>query len=73
MNLKDYKNYIVFLISLLMFVVMGVYSLVIYWGWDDPVDESNVSSVEVNLPILDLQNYTTLSKQYDAAIIENSN
>ena len=61
------KNYIPFLISLALFLGMLLYALVIYVKWDRPVEEK-VSAVEINLPVLDWQRYSTLSKQYEDGI-----
>lgn len=61
------KNYIPFLISLALFLIILFCSLVIYLKWDQPVTEE-ASSVEVNLPVLDWQRYSTLSKQYENGI-----
>lgn len=61
------KNYIPFLISLALFLGMLLCALVIYIKWDQPVEEK-ASSVEINLPVLDWQRYSTLSKQYEDGI-----
>lgn len=61
------KNYISFLISLALFLIILLYSLGIYLKWNQPVEEK-ASSVEVNLPVLDWQRYSTLSKQYENGI-----
>ncbi len=56
------KGYIPFFVSIGFFVIILIYSLVIYTTWDGK-EEEDLSAVEVNLPVLDLQKYYSLSKQ----------
>lgn len=65
--LRAYKNYVMFIISLALFSVIIIFSLIIYIGFNDElIEESGDSefSVEVNLPVLNVQKYSNLSKQY---------
>lgn len=70
MELKNYKNYLQFLVSIVLFVVILIYSLVIYFGWNNPIDKSK-QEIEVALPVIDWQKYTNLSKQYEKDKIES--
>ena len=56
------RNYPVFLLSLGIFVIILIYSFVTYVRWDAPID-GDVEILEVNLPIIDWQDYSALSKQ----------
>lgn len=70
MELKNYKNYLQFLISMVLFIAIMVYSLVIYFGWNKAIDQSK-EEIEVALPVIDWQKYTNLSKQYEKDKMES--
>jgi hypothetical protein len=63
MDIRDYKSYWPFVITVILFVVIAVYSLSIYFKWGISTDEVQ-TQVEVNLPVIDWNKYTVLSKQY---------
>lgn len=62
MNFSESKNYIFILISLLLFVISTAYAAFIYLKWDEEVDEKKYA-VEVNLPVVNWDQYLKLSKQ----------
>lgn len=62
MGIKDFKTYLPFGISLLLFIVLTFYSVFIYLGWDDE-PQIDDKSIEVTLPIINWSKYTNLSKQ----------
>lgn len=64
MELKNYKNYLQFFISIVLFTTIIIYSMVIYFGWNKAIDKSK-EEIEVALPVIDWQKYTNLSKQYE--------
>ncbi len=70
MELKNYKNYLQFLVSIVLFIAIVIYSLVIYFGWNNPIDKSK-QEIEVALPVIDWQKYTNLSKQYEKDKMES--
>ena len=71
MKLKKYKNYLSFAVSTLLFILIIAYSVILYAGWDNDLGDG-ADLFEVNLPIIDWQKYTNLSKQYEEGIIEES-
>lgn len=70
MELKNYKNYLQFFVSIVLFTAIVIYTLVIYFGWNNPIDKSK-EEIEVALPVIDWQKYTNLSKQYEKDKIES--
>ncbi len=62
MNIKELKLPISFILSLVLFFVTAGYSLYIYFNWDKSTTEVQYS-IEVNLPIIDWQNYGKLTKK----------
>lgn len=64
------KELLTFYVSVFLFVVSLIFSAFIYATWDSPV-ELEEHSVEVNLPIINWERYSNLSKQYDDGTIEN--
>lgn len=65
MNIKVYKNYFSFIISIAIFIVIIGYSLFVYMKWNVITDEKNKSSVEVNLPVINWDKYSNLSKKFE--------
>lgn len=55
------KNKIIFIISSLLFVLGISFSFMVYLRWDNPIDPEEVS-VEINLPVIQWQQYLNLSK-----------
>lgn len=62
------KGFTLFFVCLTLFVVMALYSVVTYIRWDAPVEET--VSLEVNLPVIDWQRYSTLSKHPNGVNLE---
>lgn len=65
------KQVLPFLISAILFMGLMSYSLWIYMNWNDPIQLEN-GLVEVNLPVIDWQKYSNLSKSLESSnVIEN--
>lgn len=62
MNLADNKNYLLIIISMILFLAAMSYSAYIYLKWNDNIDEKKYA-VEVNLPVVNWDQYLKLSKQ----------
>ncbi len=58
-----HKDYIIPLTSISLFLIIVIYSVYLYFNWNDPLTDSKYS-VEVSLPVIDLNSYSNLSKQY---------
>ena len=58
------KRYLSFLVTLAMFSVILVYSVVLYVKWDNEAT-NGVSEVEISLPVIEWGKYNNLSKQPD--------
>lgn len=59
----NYKEYLPFIASILMFLIILIYSAVLYIDWNKNITKKDYQ-VEVSLPIIDWQKYSNLSKQY---------
>jgi len=55
------KHYIYLITTTILFVVIEVYSSVIYAKWDNQLDPSD-AAVEINLPVIEWNKYLDLSK-----------
>ncbi|MBI4234891.1 hypothetical protein HY604_01170 [Candidatus Peregrinibacteria bacterium] len=62
MNLSYNKNYLLMILSGILFLAASSFASMIYFKMDDPVDEKKYD-VEVNLPIVNWDHYLKLSKQ----------
>ena len=58
------KRYLSFLLTLILFFGIIVYSGVLYVKWDNEAT-NGVSEVEISLPVIDWGKYSNLSKQPD--------
>lgn len=63
MIIQKYQNYLSFFLGIFLFLILIVYSLVLYSGWNKNAEDENYV-VEVSLPVMDWGNYSNLSKQY---------
>ncbi len=72
MNLQKYKNYLPFIISTTLFLIIIIYSLIIYINWDKKL-QNNETNVEINLPVINWDKYMNLSKQTNGNIINKDN
>lgn len=63
MQLKNYREYTIFGLSVVFFVVLLVYGAILYVHYNGPTTKTNLT-VEVNLPVIDWQKYQNLSKHY---------
>lgn len=66
MNIKNYREYVIFGLSVLFFIVILGYAITLYVNYNKPAEtnETNETKVEVNLPVIDWQKYQSLSKHY---------
>jgi hypothetical protein len=65
MNIKKYKDYLSFIISIALFVLVILYSLFLYIRWDKAPTNGEGTELEINLPIINIEEYTNLSKKYE--------
>lgn len=70
MNIKDYKSYLPFAITIGFFIIALSYATLMYLTWNNDVEDGEIQ-VEVKLPVINWNSYTTLSKQYDSAKIKD--
>lgn len=63
MEIKEYKSYLSFAVSVILFLVTVGYGLYLYSSWEQAVSQEEME-IEVNLPIVNWSKYTSLSKQY---------
>ena len=68
MDLKIYKSYTAFILSVIFFITIIFLTAYIYIKWDEPIIAEK-NPVEVNLPIMNWASYNDLSKQYTDDII----
>jgi len=61
LNKELLKNYAYFLASLVLFIIIAIYSTIIYINWNEEIDKSTIA-VEINLPVIDWNKYLNLSK-----------
>lgn len=72
MNLQKYKNYLPFITSTILFLIIIIYSLIIYINWNKKLPD-NETSVEINLPVINWDKYMNLSKQTNGNNINKDN
>ena len=63
MNIKEYKNYLPFAVSVILFLIVMIYGGYLYTTWEQTAPQEEME-IEVNLPIVNWSKYTSLSKQY---------
>lgn len=68
--MKLNKQYLPFIISLVIFVIGASHSLYIYLTWDNNGHQAPL--IEVSLPVIEWQKYSNLSKQYEPVRIEDN-
>lgn len=68
MDIKKYKNYLTIILTVILFLTILIFNLIIYLNWDGDISNEE-NSVEVNLPIIEWAKYTDLSKQYNEDIM----
>lgn len=66
------KNYIIFFLSVFLFLVSLISLMLIYISLKSQ-DEPVTSPIEVSLPVIDWQKYSSLSKTYPDDKLENRN
>lgn len=72
MKLKDYQEYWPFFLSIIFFIIIIIFSSVIYLRWDNGIEDDE-SLVEITLPVIKWGKYTNLSKKHENAINLNNN
>ena len=65
MIIQKYQNYLNFFLGMLLFLIIIIYSVVLYLGWNEDLENGDYV-VEVSLPVMDWNTYSNLSKQYPA-------
>ena len=65
MIIQKYQNYFNFFLGILLFLVIIIYAIVLYFGWNEDLENGDYV-VEVSLPVMDWNTYSNLSKQYPA-------
>lgn len=77
MNTKYLKTYWEFLVIIVLFIIITIFSIFIYLTWNkEPPKElfETEASVKINLPVIDWAKYSSLSKQYENdTLIKNEN
>lgn len=68
MNINLIKKHLYFLLICLFFLISIIYSLIIWQSWGTTVPKKY--DIEVSLPVINWQNYSSLSKQYNNGNIE---
>ncbi len=58
------KRYLPFFAILGLFLIVLIYSVVLYAKWDNEI-QNGVSVVEISLPVMDWDAYSELSKQHE--------
>lgn len=72
METKNFTDYLGLIAVVILFVVVMLYSVFLYLGWSEtPVEIQD--SVEINLPVIEWQKYSNLSKQYENNTIDQNN
>ena len=69
MRIQKYKNYLHFGLSLVLFIVILGYATLIFLGSNGYFPSNGIEKVEVSLPLIDWQKYSSLSKQYEDGIL----
>lgn len=71
MNIRNYKNYIPFIISIILFAIT------LFWFVSPQISRNGVADeelqLEIKLPVIEWNKYTNLSKQYDLSKIDKVN
>lgn len=65
MELNRYKSFLPFIVSIILFVIAGIFALTAFISLNNPV-EKDETSVEVNLPVVNWAKYSNLSKKLDS-------
>lgn len=71
MDIRNYKNYIPFIISIILFAIT------LFWFVSPQISRNGVADeelqLEIKLPVIEWNKYTNLSKQYDLSKINKVN
>lgn len=62
MDLQKYKNYLPFILTTILFLLIILFSLILYINWNKKLTNGE-TSVEINLPVINWDKYMDLSKQ----------
>lgn len=62
MDLQKYKNYLPFILTTILFLLIILFSLILYINWNKKLTDGE-PSVEINLPVINWDKYMDLSKQ----------
>lgn len=62
MDLQKYKNYLPFILTTILFLLIILFSLILYINWNKKLTNGE-TLVEINLPVINWDKYMDLSKQ----------
>lgn len=71
MKIKDYKCYIPFVASIILFAITLFWFISTQISWNGNGEEK--LELEIKLPVLEWNKYTSLSKQYETNKINREN
>ena len=71
MNIRNYKNYAPFIVSIMVFAITLFWFVSPQIGRNGVIDEE--LQLEIKLPVIEWNKYTNLSKQYDLSKIDKVN
>lgn len=71
MKIKDCKCYLPFIASIFLFLISVIWFISVHIDWND--DDRKELEVEITLPVIEWNKYTSLSKQYDLNKIDREN
>lgn len=72
MDLQKYKNYLPFILTTILFLLIILFSLILYINWNKKLSDGE-TSVEINLPVINWDKYMDLSKQTNGNNINKDN
>ncbi len=71
MNIRNYKCYVPFIVSIMLFAIT------LFWFVSPQISKNGVIDeelqLEIKLPVIEWNKYTNLSKQYDLSKIDKVN
>lgn len=73
MNLSNAKKHLEFILITIMFTITSIFIVYIYFSWNKELNKSEIEkqiNINVNLPIVDWNKYSNLSKQLSSDIVD---
>ena len=68
MKIKNYKSYLPFGVSMLLFFVVILWLLSLYFNLNGKLEEETM--VEIKLPVIEWNKYMELPKQYEESKVD---